>query len=76
MTVVGFRAQDQLRGSLGTIREQVRAAKKELQLPNYRDIDERYRKQLICLKTTEMAHSDVEKYHKVRFSIPVMINFH
>eukprot|EP00884_Botryococcus_braunii_P018369 jgi/Botrbrau1/5215/Bobra.0172s0079.1 len=56
--------QDMLRGSLGTIREQVRRAKEDLRNPNYREIDKRYRKALICLKTTEMANSDMEKYHK------------
>lgn len=31
----------------------------------YRDIDGKYRRQLIELRTTEMANSDLEKYHKV-----------
>lgn len=57
--------QDMMRGSLATIREGVHRAQRDLASPNYRDIDGRYRKQLIELKTTEMANSDLDKYHKV-----------
>lgn len=39
---------------------------RDLGVPHYRDIDAKYRTQLIQLKTTEMATSDLEKYHKVR----------
>ncbi|KAL3148389.1 DNA repair protein rad50 [Trebouxia sp. C0009 RCD-2024] len=56
--------QDMMRGSLQTIRDGVRRAQRDLASPNYRDIDARYRKQLIELKTTEMANSDLDKYHK------------
>lgn len=59
------RRQDMMRGSLATIRDGVQRAQRDLASPNYRDIDTRYRKQLIELKTTEMANSDLEKYHKV-----------
>ena len=59
------RQQDMMRGSLATIREGVHRAQRDLASPNYRDIDARYRKQLIELKTTEMANSDLDKYHKV-----------
>ena len=54
-----------MRGSLQTIRDGVQRAQRDLASPNYRDIDARYRKQLIELKTTEMANSDLDKYHKV-----------
>lgn len=57
--------QDMMRGSLQTIRDGVHRAQRDLASPNYRDIDARYRKQLIELKTTEMANSDLDKYHKV-----------
>lgn len=53
-----------MRGSLATIRDSVHRAQRDLSSPNYRDIDARYRKQLIELKTTEMANSDLDKYHK------------
>lgn len=57
--------QDMMRGSLQTIRDGVHRAQRDLASPNYRDIDSRYRKQQIELKTTEMANSDLDKYHKV-----------
>ncbi|DBB04466.1 hypothetical protein WJX77_008210 [Trebouxia sp. C0004] len=56
--------QNMMLGSLATIREGVHRAQRDLASPNYRDIDLRYRKQLIELKTTEMANSDLDKYHK------------
>ena len=59
-----------MRGSLQTIRDGVQRAQRDLASPNYRDIDSRYRKQLIELKTTEMANSDLDKYHKVGFDRP------
>ncbi len=58
------RRQDMMRGSLATIRDGVQRAQRDLAHPNYRGIDTRYRKQLIELKTTEMANSDLDKYHK------------
>ncbi len=60
--------QNMMRGSLATIRDGVHRAQRDLASPNYRDIDMRYRKQLIELKTTEMANSDLDKYHKVGIS--------
>ncbi len=60
--------QNMMRGSLATIRDGVHRAQRDLASPNYRDIDMRYRKQLIELKTTEMANSDLDKYHKVSIS--------
>jgi hypothetical protein len=41
-------------------------AQRELANPNFRDIDARFRKQLIELETTKMATTDLEKFHKVR----------
>ena len=61
--------QNMMRGSLATIRDSVHRAQRDLSSPNYRDIDARYRKQLIELKTTEMANSDLDKYHKVRTTV-------
>jgi DNA repair protein RAD50 len=60
--------QNMMRGSLATIRDGIHRAQRDLASPNYRDIDMRYRKQLIELKTTEMANSDLDKYHKVSIS--------
>lgn len=57
--------QDMARGSLGTVREGMKRAKENLSAKEYRDIDNKHRKQLIELKTTEMAASDLDKYHKV-----------
>lgn len=57
--------QDMARGSLGTVREGLKRARENLSAKEYRDIDNRHRKQLIELKTTEMAASDLDKYHKV-----------
>lgn len=59
--------QNMLRGSLATIRDVLQRAQRDLNNPNYREIDDRYRKQLIELKTNEMATADLDKYHKVRF---------
>lgn len=53
------------RGSLGTVREGMKRAKDNLSAKEYRDIDALHRKQLIEVKTTEMAASDLDKYHKV-----------
>ena len=51
-------------GSLATVTEGVVRAKKDLGSVNFRNIDQRYRKQLVELKTTEMCVSDLEKYYK------------
>ena len=40
-------------------------ARGDLNQKQYNRIEERYREHLIMLKTTEMANSDLEKYHKV-----------
>lgn len=57
------------RGSLGTVREGMKRAKDNLSEKEYRDIDALHRKQLIEVKTTEMAASDLDKYHKVSKAI-------
>lgn len=73
---MGTIAQDMARGSLGTVREGMKRAKDNLSAKEYRDIDAHYRKQLIELKITEMAASDLDKYHKVRpmhYAIPAIL---
>lgn len=44
---------------------QVNQARDEGGQVQYKDIDARYRMQLVEQRTTEMANSDLEKYHKV-----------
>lgn len=56
--------QNMAQGSLATVTEGVSRATKDLSSVNFRNIDQRYRKQLIELKTTEMCVSDLEKYTK------------
>ena len=46
---------------------QVNQAREEGGQVQYKDIDARYRMQLVEQRTTEMANSDLEKYHKVGF---------
>uniref|UniRef100_A0A383V2M5 Rad50/SbcC-type AAA domain-containing protein n=1 Tax=Tetradesmus obliquus TaxID=3088 RepID=A0A383V2M5_TETOB len=58
------RQRDTKQGSLGVVLEQVKASKRSLADPKYAQIHARYRKQLIELKTTEMAAADLDKYHK------------
>ena len=52
------------KGSLGTVREGVKRAQVDLSANEYRGIDGRHRKQQIEMRTTEMAASDLDKYHK------------
>jgi hypothetical protein len=54
-----------LQGSVGTIRDTVGRARRDLKDSKYNRIDDHYRVQQIALKTTEMATSDLEKYYKV-----------
>lgn len=54
------------RGSLSTVRQGVQRAKSDLSVKEYRNIDFKYRNQLLELKTSEMAASDLAEYHKVR----------
>lgn len=61
-----MRAQDMAKGALGTVREGVRRAQDDLGANEYRDIDERHRKQQIEMRTTEKAASDLDYYHKVQ----------
>ena len=43
---------------------QIKQARRELEQEEYADVDALYRRQLIALKTTELAHGDLERYHK------------
>ena len=63
------RRQNMLKGALAHIRDAVKTAERELSAHTYVGIDSKYRKQLIELRTTEMAGNDLEKYHKVRLHI-------
>ena len=58
--------QDMARGSLSTVRQGIQRAKSDLSAKEYRNIDAKYRAQLLELKTAEMAASDLNEYHKVR----------
>lgn len=58
--------QNMKQGSLSTVKEGVLRATQDLDDVNFRNVDKRYRKQLVELMTTEMAVGDLEKYHKVR----------
>lgn len=51
---------------------QVNQAREEGGQVQYKDIDARYRMQLVEQRTTEMANSDLEKYHKVSWSSVVV----
>ena len=53
------------RGSLGTVQEQVQRAQRSLGAAHFTDIDAKFRTQQIELHTTELATSDLDKYHKV-----------
>lgn len=55
------------RGSLETVLEGLNRAKRDLGDVIYRNIDQKYRKQLVELKTTELAVQDLDKYFKVFF---------
>ena len=61
----GGGVQDMKQGGLETIRDSIRRATQSLSSAQYSDIDVKYRSQQIDLRTTEMATSDLEKYHKV-----------
>ena len=52
------------------VRESMSRAQRELANPNFRDIDARYRKQLIELETTRMATTDLEKFHRACRHLP------
>ena len=63
------RRQNMLKGALQHIRDAVRNAEQELSAHTYVNVDSKYRKQLIELRTTEMAGNDLEKYHKVKLQL-------
>ena len=50
---------------MDTIRDTVKRSEAEIEGAQYKDIDIRYRKQVVESKTTDMIVSDLEKYHKV-----------
>ncbi|KAK9807149.1 hypothetical protein WJX73_000402 [Symbiochloris irregularis] len=58
------REQDMKRGALESIRDSVQRATRSLSGAQYTDIDAKYGMQQIEMRTTEMAASDLEKYHK------------
>ncbi|KJE92253.1 zinc ion binding protein [Capsaspora owczarzaki ATCC 30864] len=53
-----------LEGQRATWAEQDKGITRELQTPLYNNVDDRFRKQLITVKTTKMANHDLEQYHK------------
>lgn len=65
--------QNMARGSLSTVLEGLNRAKRDLDDVVYRNIDQKYRKQLVELKTTELAVQDLDKYFKV-CSLPCSMN--
>ncbi|KAJ7547995.1 hypothetical protein O6H91_08G112800 [Diphasiastrum complanatum] len=50
-------------GTLAVYESNVAKNKLELKQPQFKDINKRYRAQLIQLKTTEMANKDLDKYY-------------
>lgn len=55
---------DKKLGALATIQDRVNACRRELEVAQYADIEEKYRQGVVELTTTGMANSDLEKYHK------------
>jgi len=60
-----YAVQDMARGSLSTVRQGIQRAESDLSAKEHRNIDSKYRNQLLELKTSEMAASDLNEYHKV-----------
>ena len=58
--------QDMARGALEAVGQGVARAKNDLGAAVLKEIDVRHHKKLVELKTTEMAVSDLDKYHKAR----------
>eukprot|EP00879_Flechtneria_rotunda_P018584 GHRR01019500.1.p1 GENE.GHRR01019500.1~~GHRR01019500.1.p1 ORF type:complete len:279 (+),score=89.57 GHRR01019500.1:83-919(+) len=58
------RRQYKAQGSYAVVVDNAATARRSLNDPKYHQIHARYRKQLIELKTTEMAAADLDKYHK------------
>lgn len=55
---------DRARGALATVQVTAEDAARQLDAKEYKDIDGKYRRQLIELRTTEMASNDLDIYHK------------
>jgi DNA repair protein RAD50 len=55
--------QNVARGRTSTYKEHVDKCKRELKDASFKDIDERFRKATIELRTTEMANDDLNKYY-------------
>lgn len=51
-------------GARNAHNEEIKKYEKELADQKFRNIDDDHRKLLIELKTTDMAHTDLDKYHK------------
>jgi len=51
-------------GTKSSLKEQIQQIVPLLNKPEYRDVDEQYRKLLVEAKTTEVAANDLEKYYK------------
>lgn len=54
---------NRLRGTVSAYEGNIKRNRTELKDPRYADIENRYRNQLIQLKTTEMANKDLDKYY-------------
>lgn len=52
-----------MRGTVSAYEGNMKRNRTELKDPRYADIENRYRNQLIQLKTTEMANKDLDKYY-------------
>ncbi|CAI5958710.1 unnamed protein product [Closterium sp. NIES-64] len=55
--------QNHSRGKVAAHEASIRRAEIELRAPQFRDIVSRHKKQLIQLKTSEMANRDIDKYY-------------
>lgn len=55
---------DRLVGARNAHNDEIKKHEKELTDQKFRNIDEEHRKLLIELKTTDMAHTDLDKYYK------------
>lgn len=58
------RRQNMLRGALGTETKVAEDAGRELCAPQFKDIEPRHRRAQVEVRATEMANSDLDKYHK------------
>ncbi|GJP58937.1 hypothetical protein CLOP_g6708 [Closterium sp. NIES-67] len=55
--------QNHSRGKVAAHEASIRRSQAELKAPQFRDIENRHRKQLIQLKTSELANRDIDKYY-------------